>query len=159
MKNRREFLSAGSALAALSAVSDNARADPKGYSIYITGMVWNQQLAAPMNDWLIRLYAKADVVPGSHAATVGFATMGDDFHDGAGSHIQLQTVIVQGNQFAITGAVTESKTASLVGQPVRITGKVEDTSVEGLTVTIGGSSFSGAGLLVKIAIIAILIGL
>jgi len=37
---------------------------------------------------------------------------------------------------------------TLVAQTVRIEGKVTGTSVEGLTVTIGGSTFSGAGLFV-----------
>jgi hypothetical protein len=57
----------------------------------------------------------------------------------------------------LTGAITESKNPVLIGQSVRIEGKVIGASVEGLTVTIGGSVFSGAGLLVVIAIIAILI--
>lgn len=160
MKNRREFLTAGGALAALTALPQEAKADPPGFSIYITGMVWNRQLAAPMNDWLLKVYAKADVMTGNHSqpAIPGFATVGDDFHDGPGSHIQIQNVALQGSQLTITGFVTESKTPGLAGQPVTIQGKVEGTAVQGLTVTIGGSVFSGSGLLVVIAIIAILIG-
>lgn len=162
MNHRRAFLTAGGALAALSAMPQEAEADSdsRGYSIYVTGMVWNRQLAAPMNDWLIRVYAKADVLNnGSTSTPLGFATIGDDFHDPVGSHIELHSAVIQGDQVSITGAVTESKTASLVGQPVHITGKLKDTSVEGLTVSIGSATFSGAGLLVRIAIIAILIAL
>ena len=160
MKNRREFLTAGGALAALSALPQEAKADPPGFSIYITGMVWNRQLAAPMDDWLLKVYARADVMTGNRPqpAIPGFATIGDDFHDGPGSHIQIQNAALQGSQLTITGFVTESKTPSLAGQPVTIQGKVEGTAVQGLTVTIGGSEFSGSGLLVVIAIIAILIG-
>ena len=161
MNNRRKFLTAGGAVAALSALPQKAEADPRGHSVYVTGMVWNRQLPAPMNDWLIRVYVKADLPTGSGtpSSPIGFATFGDDLHDPVGSHVELHSAILQGDQVAITGTVTESKTPSLVGQPVRITGRVQDTAVEGLTVTIGGSAFSGAGLLVKIAIIAILISL
>ena len=67
--------------------------------------------------------------------------------------VDLHSAILQNGQLAITGAVTESNTPSLVGQPVLITGRLQDTAVQGLTVTIGGSAFSETG------IIAILIGL
>jgi hypothetical protein len=159
MNNRRKFLAAGGVLAAISALPKANADQPKAFSIYLHGMVWNRQLEAPRNDWLIRLDAKADIPIGNAAppAVPGFATLGDDFHDGVGSHVGIQTATVHGDQLTITGAITESKTAALVGQPVRIQGKVVGTSVEGLTVTIGDSVFSGAGLLVVIAIIAILI--
>ena len=159
MNNRRKFLTAGGALAAMSALP-TAKADPpRAYSIYLHGMVWNRQLAAPENDWLIRLDAKADIPIGNAPppAVPGFATLGDDFHDGVGSHVEIQTATLQADRLTITGAITESKNPILIGQAVRIEGKVVGTSVQGLTVTIGGSVFSGAGLLVVIAIIAILI--
>ena len=54
MNNRRKFLAAGTTLAALAALPKQAKADPRGYSLYITGMAWNRQLAAPMNDWLLK---------------------------------------------------------------------------------------------------------
>jgi hypothetical protein len=160
MNNRRKFLAAGGALAALSALPQAKADQPQHrYAVYLHGMVWNQQLTAPMNDWLIRLDAKAEIPIGLNAspAVPGFATLGDDFHDPVGSHVQFDAATLHGDQLTITGAVTQSKTASLIGQTVRITGKVAGTSVEGLTVTIGDSIFTGAGLLVVIAIIAILI--
>jgi len=163
MNSRREFLAAGGALAALS-VLPQAKAEqplefkadqPQGFSIYLHGMVWNRELATPMNDWLIRLDANAEIPIGDAPppAVTGFATLGDDFHDGVGSHIQFQAATLQRDRLTITGAITESNNSGLAGQPVLIEGKVEGTSVQGLTVTIGGSVFSGAG------IIAILIGL
>ena len=157
MNTRRKFLTAGGAVAALSAFPQGAVADPRGYSVYVTGMVWNRQLAAPMNDWLIHVYANADLPAGGGGGSspVGFATIGDDFHDPVGSHVEFQSAILQNGQLTITGAVTESKTASLVGQPVAITGKLKDTAVQGLTVTIGADAFSGAGAY----IIAVLISL
>jgi hypothetical protein len=160
MNNRRKFLTAGGALAAMSALPAAKADPPHGFSIYLHGMVWNRQLAAPENDWLIRLDAKADIPIGNNAppAAPGFATLGDDFHDNVGSHVEIQTATLDKDRLTITGAITESKTPTLIGQSVRIEGKVIGTSVEGLTVTIGGSVFSGAGLLVVIAIIAILIG-
>jgi hypothetical protein len=143
MNNRREFLAAGGALAAAIAILPEAKADQnEGLSLYIHGMVWNRQLSAPMNDWLIRLDAKADIPMG---ATPAFATLGDDFHDTIGSHVQIQAAILNGSQLTLTGSITESKTAGLVGQPLRIEGKLNDSSVEGLTVSIGGAVFSGAG--------------
>jgi len=161
MNNRRKFLAAGGALAALSAVP-KAKADPPRMNgLYIHGMVWNRQLAAPMNDWLIRLDAQVQIPIGHEPAPAvpGFATLGDDFHDGVGSHVEIHEATLKGDQLTINGTVTESKNAVLVGQPVRIEGKVLGTSVQGLTVTIGTSAFTGSGLLVVIAIIAILIAL
>ena len=121
-------------------------------------MVWNRQLAAPMNDWLIRLDAQVEVPIGNAQppAVPGFATLGDDLHDPVGSHVEFHEATLKGNQLTINGIITESKNPGLVGQSVRIEGKVFGTSVQGLTLTIGTSVFSGAGLVV-IAIIAILI--
>lgn len=163
MNTRREFLAAGGALAALS-ILPMAKADqpqeskddqPPALSIYLHGMVWNRDLATPMNDWLIRLDANAEIPIGDAPppAIPGFATLGDDFHSGVGSHVQFEAATLQRNQLKITGVITESNNAGLAGQSVLIEGKVTDTSVQGLIVTIGGSVFNGAG------IIAILIGL
>jgi hypothetical protein len=158
MNNRRKFLAAGGALAALSALP-KAQADSQseGKSLYIHGMVWNRQLPSPMNDWLIRLDAKVDLPNGNQVnpPVSGFATLGDDFHDGVGSHVQIYAATLDDDRLTISGFITESKTPALVGQAVRIEGKVQGSSVEGLTVAVGGSVFQGGGL---IAIIAILIG-
>ncbi len=160
MNSRRKFLAAGSTLAALSAVPKANADPPRMNGLYIHGMVWNRQLPAPMNDWLIRLDAKVQVplVNEDPPAATGFATLGDDFHDPVGSHVEIHEATLKGDQLTINGVITESKTPGLVGQSVRIDGKVLGTSVQGLTVTIGTSVFTGAGLLVVIAIIAILIG-
>jgi len=164
MSSRREFLTAGGALAALAALPTSVAADEQNdhiVSIYLHGMVWNRQLPPPMADWLVRLDAKVDIPSGRapQPATPGFATLGDDFHDGVGSHVELHTATLHADQLTIAGSIVEAKDPSLVGQAVRIEGKVRGTSVEGLTVTIGDSTFNGAGLLVVIAIIAILIAL
>ncbi len=159
MNTRRKFLAASGALAALSAVPAEG-AEQRMMTVYLHGMVWNRDLPAPMNDWLVRLDAKADVPLGNapQSAAPGFATLGDDFHDGAGSHVTLQSATLKGTQLTITGTISESKTAGLAGESVKIEGKLVGTAVEDLTVTIGDSTFKGAGLLVVIAIIAILIG-
>ena len=66
MNNRRKFLAAGGALAALSALPKaQAGSQSEGKSLYIHGMVWNRQLPSPMNDWLIRLDAKVDLPNGN----------------------------------------------------------------------------------------------
>lgn len=156
MNNRRKFLAAGGALAALSALP-KARADSQGKSLYIHGMVWNRQLPSPMNDWLIHLDVKVDIPNGNQTnpPISGSATLGDDFHDGVGSHVQIYAATLDADRLTISGFVTESKTPDLAGQAVQIEGKVQGATVEGLTVSIGGSVFQGAGV---IAIIAILIG-
>ena len=158
MNSRRKFLAAGGALAALSSVS-NANDQQRLMQVYVHGLVWNRQLPAPMNDWLIRFYAKVDVPIGNAAAPTapGFATLGDDFHDGPGSHVEIREAAIKGDRLTIAGIITESKNEGLIGQSVRVEGKVVGTAVQGLTVTIGNSVFTGAGLLVVIAIIAILI--
>jgi hypothetical protein len=143
-------------------VSDATASEHKALEIYLHGMVWNQQLPAPMNDWLLQFDAKVQIPVGMTPATTvspGFATFGDTIHTGAGAHVLLQSAILNGDQLIVTGAVNEANNTSLVGQPVRIEGKIEGTAVENLTITVGASQFTGAGLLVKIAIIAILIGL
>src|SRR5262249_10510784 len=117
MNNRREFLAAGSALAAAMAVLPEAKADSqRAVSLYIHGMVWNRQLPVPMNDWLIRLDAKVDAALGNGPAppNPGFATLGDDFHDPVGSHVTLNSAVLKGDQLTILGSITESKNASLV---------------------------------------------
>ena len=150
MNNRRGFMiSAGGAAAATLALVKAKGDEAQARTIYLHGMVWNLQLAAPMNDWLIRLDAKVDVPIGSAAppAVLGFATFGDDFHDPVSSHVDLQKATVHEDQISVTGVITESKTASLVGQTVRIAGKMAGTAVEGLSVAIGPSVFAGAGFL------------
>ena len=158
MNSRRKFLAGGSALAALSAASKAQADSPQVNNLYIHGLVWNRQLPAPMNDWLIRLDARVQLPTGNAppSAVPGFATLGDDFHDPVGSHVEVHDAILKGDQLTINGTITESKTPSLVGQSVRIEGKILGTSVQGLTVTIGTSIFTGAGLVI-IAIIAILL--
>ncbi|MBZ5677671.1 MAG: hypothetical protein LAP61_25790 [Acidobacteriia bacterium] len=161
MNNRREFLAAGAGLAALSAVPEATASEQKAEVIYLHGMVWSQQLPAPMNDWLLQFDAKVQIPLGMTPATTaspGFATFGDTIHTGAGAHVQLQSAILNGDHLIVTGAINEANNASLVGQLVRIEGKIEGTAVENLTITVGASQFAGSGLL-HIAIIAILIGL
>jgi len=161
MNNRREFLATGAGLAALSAVPEATASEQKAQVIYLHGMVWNQQLPAPMNDWLLQFDAKVQIPLGMSPATTsspGFATFGDTIHTGAGAHVQLQSAILNGDHLVITGAINEANNASLVGLPVRIEGMIKGTAVENLTITMGASQFAGAGLLVVIAIIAILIG-
>src|SRR5438477_8365813 len=118
MNNRRKFLAAGGALAALSAVPVAKADPPRMNGLYIHGMVWNRQLPAPMNDWLIRLDAKVDAALGNEPLPLnpGFATLGDDFHDPVGSHATLDSAVLKGDQLVILGRITESKAASLVGQ-------------------------------------------
>ena len=159
MTNRRSFLSAGGALAALSATGQADDNHQTAQEMYVHGMVWNKQLPAPMGDWLVRFDAKFQLPkPGVSTLNPGSATLGDDFH-AIGSHVAIHTVDLKGDQLTVTGAITESQNASLVGQSVKIQGKVLGNSLQGLTITIGSNTFGGAGLLVVIAIIAILISL
>ena len=159
MNNRRTFLKTGAVLAGASTLLQANQDQNKAMSVYLHGMVWNRQLPAPMNDWLVRLDAKADIPVGNTPPipTPGFATLGDDFHDPVGSHAEIRTATLQGAQLTLTGVITESKTAGMVSQTFRVEGKVQGTAVEDLTVTIGDSTFTGAGLIL-IYVIVILIG-
>jgi hypothetical protein len=145
----------------LAVVPEVKAGQAQAVTLYIHGMVWNTKLPAPMNDWLIRLDAKVDAAIGNGPMPPhpGFATLGDDLHDPVGSHATINSAVLRDDQLVVLGAITESKTPSLVGQSFRLEGKVVGEEVQGLTVTIGGATFTGAGLLVKIAIIAILIAL
>ena len=154
----RSLIAGAAALVSLATAA--GAAEQRAATIYLHGMVWNQQLAAPQNDWLVRLDAKADVPLAARLTpTTGFATLGDDFHDPVSSHASIDAGMLQGNHLVVTGKITESKNAALVGQPVHIEGKMVGAAVQDLTVTIGPSTFTGDGLLVVIAIIAILIAL
>jgi hypothetical protein len=159
MNSRRNFLSAAG-LAALAAAPQAKADDQRATAIYLHGMVWNHQLAGPMNDWLVRLDAEVQLPVGNNPppATAGFATFGDDIHDNINSHVTVQSATLKGDQLTVVGSINESKTGTMVGETVRIEGKLVGNAVQNLTVTIGNSTFNGAGLLVVIAIIAILIG-
>jgi hypothetical protein len=147
MNNRRELLTVGTGLAALFGIPDAVAADNKALAIYLHGMVWNQQLPAPMSDWLLQLDAKVQIPLGASPASAPpeFATFGDTVHTGAGAHVALKAAVLSGDQLTITGSISEAATASLIGQPVQIEGKIEGTAVEGLTVTVGGSKLRGRG--------------
>jgi len=142
------MISAGGAAAATVALVKADSDEPKTPTLYLHGMVWNRQLPAPMNDWLVRLDAKADLPVGDPPAEPppAFGTLGDDFHDAVSSRFQFQKLTRQADRLTVTGVITESKTASLVGQMVRIDGMLAGAAVQGLTVTIGESVFNGAGL-------------
>lgn len=156
MNNRRKFLAS---MAAMAAMPEANAEEAHAVSFYIHGMVWNKQLPAPMNDWLIRLDAKIEAAIGNGPVptNLGFATLGDDVHDGIGSHATITSAVLRGDELAVAGTITDSKTPGLTGQSFRMSGKIVNQAVQGLTVTIGGNTFTGAGLVV-IAIIAILIG-
>jgi len=161
MNSRREFLAAGAGLAAFAASQQTASAEsPNAYAIYLHGMVWNQKLPAPQSDWLLRFDARAEIPirRGAVPEVPGFATLGDDVHD-VGSHVAFRRAALHGDQLSIDGTITESKNPVLVGLAVKIRGELVGTAVQGLTVTIGEDVFTGSGLLVVIAIIAILIAL
>jgi hypothetical protein len=140
MNNRRNFLATAGALVAASALP-SANGEQRT-SLYIHGLVWNRQLTAPMNDWIIRLHAVTDIPV---AGSPGVATLGDDFHDAVGSHADIQVATLISDQLTLIGTITESKKPELVGQTVRVDGKLTGTIIQGLTVTIGSAVFTGAG--------------
>ncbi len=143
MNSRRTVLG----LAAISALAapHPVQGEQAAAEIYLHGLVWNRQLPAPMNEWLIRFDARTSIPIG---AATGFATLGDDFQDGVDSHAVIQAAVFNAGRLTLTASISESKSAALIGQTVRIEGKLLGTAIEALTVTIGAAGFGGAGFFV-----------
>lgn len=152
--HRRDFLKAGSAaLVGASAASIALGApDESQKAIYLHGMAWNRDLAGVFGELLLTFDIK--VQPGE----TGFGTFSDDVHPEFNSHFSINSVKRQGDVYTMTGEVIASRDPASVGTPVTIVAQV-DGEKTALAITLGSQTFRGAGLLVVIAIIAILIAL
>jgi hypothetical protein len=162
--SRRNYLTAtatGAALLAASALSLPAGADEDkegdADTLYGHGMVWNRDLPGVFGELRLNFDLRVNLETG-----IGFGTAEDPVHPEANIHFSLSSLerkrIHNETLYTLKGVVTEANNPANVGLPVRI---LAQTSGDGTAVAIalGERAFAGAGLLVVIAIIAILIGL
>lgn len=155
MASRRDCLmAAGGALLGATAVAATAEAarQETHQVAYGHGMVWNTTLPGPAANLLLSFDLRADLNAGT-----GFGSCSDPVHSNANLHFAVTGAQRHGDKINITGTVIRANDPANIGQPVTISATVhgEATSV---IIQIGGLTFLGSGLLVVIAIIAILIG-
>jgi hypothetical protein len=152
ISDRRDFLKAGgAALVAASASSVALGApDDSQKAIYLHGMAWNRDLPGLFGELLLTFDIK--VQPGK----TGFGTFSDDVHPEVNSHFSINSVKRQGDVYTLTGEIIASRDPGSVGTPLTIVAEVEGEKTA-VAITLGTQTFRGAGLLVVIAIIAILI--
>lgn len=157
MASRRDLLKgAGGALLAASALQAPAQAAPAGQQhqqeAYGHGMVWNTALPGLAGELLLSFDIRANLHTGK-----GFGTCSDSVHPQANLQFSIDAAQKHGNKFTMQGTVIRANDPAHVGQPVQLTGELHGTATT-VTISIGGLAFHGSGLLVVIAIIAILIG-
>jgi hypothetical protein len=159
MASRRDLLKgAGGALLAASAVSASAQVAEAAagqehqQEAYGHGMVWNTALPGVAGELLLSFDIRANLTTGK-----GFGTCSDSVHPQANLQFSIAATAKHGNKFTMQGTVIRANDPAHVGQPVQIAGELQGTATT-VTITIGGLAFHGSGLLVVIAIIAILIG-
>src|SRR5438093_10100970 len=149
---RRNFLKAGgAALVAASASSVTIAApEPADKAVYLHGMAWNRNLPGLLGELLLTFDVKVQL------GGTGFGTFADDVHPEVNSHFSIDSVTRHGNVYTMTGAIIASRDPASMGTPITIVAE-SDGEKTTATITMGSHTFTGAGLLVVIAIIAILI--
>ena len=152
VKGRRNFLKAGGAALVAASASTVAIAehDETGKAIYLHGMAWNRELPGLFGELLLTFDLKAPF------GKTGFGTFSDAVHPEVNSHFSINSIFKRGDVYTMTGEIIASQNPGNIGLPVNIVA-VTDGEKTTATITMGQSIFNGAGLLVVIAIIAILI--
>ena len=114
-------------------------------------MAWNRDLPGLLGELLLTFDIKV------HLGKTGFGTFADDVHPEFNSHFSIDSVTRHGDVYKMTGAIIASRDPSSIGTPLTIIAEADGEKTTA-TITLGNNTFRGAGLLVVIAIIAILIG-
>jgi len=152
MNDRRNFLKVGGAAIVAASASSVVMADhddtPR--AVYLHGMAWNRNLPGLLGELLLTFDLKVQL------GGTGFGTFADDVHPEVNSHFSIDNISRHGNVYTMTGAIIASRDAASMGTPIRIVAET-DGEKTAATITMGSHTFTGAGLLVVIAIIAILI--
>jgi hypothetical protein len=153
VSDRRNFLKAGGAALVAASAPSAALAAPDDAQkvIYLHGMAWNRSLPGLFGELLLTFDIKVQL------GKTGFGTFGDDVHPEVNSHFAINSTKRQGDVYTLTGEVIASRDPGNVGLPITIVAEA-DGEKTAVTITLGTQTFKGAGLLVCIAIIAILIG-
>ena len=153
VSDRRNFLKAGSAalLAASAASVAMGEQEDEPKAIYLHGMAWNRNLPGLFGELLLTFDIKVQ------SGKTGFGTFADDVHPEVNSHFSINSVTKQGDVYTMLGEVISSRDPANIGLPIRVVAQADGEKTIA-TITMGNYTFRGAGLLVVIAIIAILIG-
>ncbi len=155
VRERRNFLKAGGAalVAASASASSIAQAVPDDAqkAIYLHGMAWNRDLPGLLGELLLTFDIKVQL------GKTGFGTFADDVHPEFNSHFSIDSVKRHGDVYTMNGAIIASRDPASVGTPIAIIAEADGDKTTA-TITLGANTFKGAGLLVVIAIIAVLIG-
>ena len=162
--SRRSYLSsAGAALLAASALSLGVEAEADqgkndGDTIYAHGMVWNRDLPGVAEELRLSFDIRVNLQTG-----VGFGTAEDPVYPDYNIHFAINSATKEKlpggeSRYALKGVVTKANNPNNVGLPIRILAQTTGDATA-VAIAIGDQAFAGAGLLVVIAIIAILIGL
>jgi len=152
VNQRRDFLKAGGAAlvgASASSVVPGVPDDSQK-AIYLHGMAWNRELPGLFGELLLTFDIKVQL------GKTGFGTFSDDVHPEFNSHFSISSARRQGDVYTLKGEIIASRDPGSVGTPVTIVAEPDGEKTV-LAVTLGTQTFNGAGLLVVIAIIAILI--
>ena len=152
VNDRRDFLKAGGAALVGASASSVALGSPDdtAKAIYLHGMAWNRELPGLFGELLLTFDIKVQL------GKTGFGTFSDVVHPEFNSHFSINSARRQGDVYTLKGEIIASRDPGSVGTPVTIVAEVDGEKTV-LAVTLGTQTFKGAGLLVVIAIIAILI--
>jgi hypothetical protein len=153
INHRRNFLKAGGAALVAASASSVAMAehDDTPKAIYLHGMAWNRDLPGLLGELLLTFDIKVQL------GKTGFGTFADDVHPEVNSHFSIDSIRRHGDVYTMTGAIIASRDPASIGTPLTIVAEADGEKTTA-TITMGNHTFKGAGLLVVIAIIAILIG-
>ena len=152
VNDRRNFLKAGGAALVAASAGSVALGSPDEAqkAIYLHGMAWNRDLPGLFGELLLTFDIKVQL------GKTGFGTFSDDVHPEFNSHFSINSAKRQGDVYTLKGEVIASRDPTSVGAPITIVAEADGEKTV-LAVTLGTQTFTGAGLLVVIAIIAILI--
>ena len=152
-QDRRNFLKAGGAalVAASASTLTTAEPDDTPKAVYLHGMAWNRDLPGLLGELLLTFDLKVQL------GKTGFGTFADDVHPEVNSHFSIDSIKRNGDVYTMTGAIIASRDPSSIGTPITIVAEADGEKTTAI-ITLGQNTFRGAGLLVCIAIIAILIG-
>jgi hypothetical protein len=115
-------------------------------------MVWNTALPGLAGELLLSFDIRVNLQTGK-----GFGTCSDSVHPQANLQFTIAAAEKHGNRLTMQGTVIRANDPANVGQLVKIAGEMQGTATT-VAIQIGALTFNGSGLLVVIAIIAILIG-
>ena len=152
MHDRRDFLKAGGAALVAASASSVAIAaqDNTDKAIYFHGMAWNRDLPGLFGELLLTFDLKVQL------GKTGFGTFSDAVHPEVNSHFSISSITKHGDVYTLGGEIIASRDPGSVGVPLTIVAQTDGEKTTA-TITMGNYTFKGAGLLVVIAIIAILI--